>query len=479
MGGKRDLEDLANQVAETPGWKTEKTAGGHWLFTNSQGEQVVVSFTPGSIRTLANAKAELRRKGWDEEAAKRAKDEKRAERLAADKELEAKMMDAAVKKAQEQALARASADDLEDRLGQAEAAKKALNTNPFIAPKITVPNIITKPEEHVTTVKKRDITEIEALLSTVQDPDKPGLYWVTQELADKALEKGPCRQRAVYDTNVAKIVKAMETGRFLENEVDRVAFDIHGCNSNGQHRLFSIIDADPGKLKEHYPNGVPLHIVFGIDPEDIDVIDTGRSRSVKDALDVADLPEFGTQGSAVLRLIMNYDTGTPWGTWSRNVWTNDEFRAAARGGLKEVADYLAYSQKLNRKANLVKTVGAAAAFLLDRDNPEGGAPLHPERSNEAFWAGVCFEVTLAPDDPRAALYKFLKNLKDEKNRKVQTPIILGHVLRQYANWQIGESVKNSRQDDDWPMPQVWQPGMKFIDGQLRHPKRVVNNRKNK
>lgn len=477
MGGKKDLEDLANQVAATPGWTTEKTAGGHWQFTNIEGEQVVVSFTPGSIRTLANAKAELRRKGWDEAAAQIAKDEKRAGRLAADKALEAKMMDAALKKAASEALKKAEEDDLEQQLQEAEDAKPKPVINPFVAPKISVINIT--PEDHVTIVKNRKPTEIEQLLAAVQDPDKPGLYWITQELADKALEKGPCRQRSVYDTNVAKIKKAMETGRFLENEVDRIAFDIHGCCSNGQHRLFSILDADPDKLALHYPKGVPLHVVFGVDPEDIDVIDTGRARSVRDALDVDGLTEFGTQGSAVLRLIMNFDTGTPWTTWNHNVWTNDEFRTAARGGLKDVADYLAYSQKLYRKASLVKTVGAAAAFLLDRDNPEGGGKDHPERTNEAFWDGVCFEVALNPDDPRAALYKFLKNLKDEKNRSVKSPIVLGHVLRQYANWQLGDTVKNSRQDDDWPIPQVWQPGMRFIDGQLRLPKRVVNNRKSK
>lgn len=472
MGGKKDLEDLSNQVAATPGWKSDKTAGGHWQFTNPQGETVVVSFTPGSIRTLANAKAELRRKGWDEEAAQRAKEDKRAERLAADKELEAKMMDAALKKAASEALKKAEEDDLEQQLQQAEALKPKPVINPFVTPKTGVINI--KPEESMARTKHPN-----PFPASAQDPDKPGLYWVTAEMADKALEKGPCRQRTVYDTNVAKIKKAMETGRFLENEVDRVAFDIHGCCSNGQHRLFAIIDSDPKLLAKYYPNGVPLHVVLGIDPENIDVVDTGRSRSVKDALDVDGLTEFGTQGSAVLRLIMNFDSGVPWGNWNHAVWTNDEFRAAARGGLKDVADYLSYAQKLKRKANLNTTAGAAAAFLLDRDNPEGGAPDHPERTNEEFWAGVCFEVTLTPDDPRGALYRYLKNLKEDKNRKVPTPLLLGHVLRQYANWQIGESVTASRQDDDWPMPQVWQPGMRFISGQLRHPKRVVNNRKNK
>jgi len=261
--------------------------------------------------------------------------------------------------------------------------------------------------------------------------------------------------------------------------VDRIAFDIHGCCSNGQHRLFSVLDADPELLALHYPKGVPMHVVFGIDPEDIDVIDTGRSRSVKDALDVAELPEFGNQGSAVLRLIMNFDSGQPWTSWNHNVWTNDEFRAAARGGLNGVSEYLSGAQKLYRKANLTKTVGAAASFLLERDNPGGGGKEHPERTNEEFWAGVCFEVPLNPDDPRAALYKFLKNLKDDRNRNVKTPVILGHVLRQYANWHLGNTLTFSRQDDDWPIPPVWQPGMRFIDGQLRHPKRVVVTRKGK
>jgi hypothetical protein len=473
MGGKKDLEDLASQVAATPGWESDKTTSGHWQFTSPGNEQVIVSYTPGSIRTLANAKAELRRKGWDEEAAKRAKDDKRVERLAADKELEAKMMDAALKKAASEALKKASEDDLEQQLLQAEAVKPNPVVNPFLAAPVALANMI-KPEEHMAPNKHSN-----PFPASARDRDKPGLYWVTPDMADKALEKGPCRQRTVYDTNVAKIKKAMETGRFLENEVDRIAFDIHGCCSNGQHRLFSVLDADPDQLAKHYPNGVPMHVVFGIDPEDIDVIDTGRSRSVKDALDVDGLPEFGNNGSAVLRLIMNYDSGVPWTGWNHNVWTNDEFRAAARGGLRDVKDYLAYSQKLNRKAKLVKTVGAAASFLMDRDNPEGGGKEHPERTNEEFWAGVCFEVALEPDDPRAALYKFLTNLKDDRNRKVPTPVILGHVLRQYANWHLNMSIVNSRQDDDWPMPQVWQPGMRFINGQLRHPQRVVNNRTKK
>jgi hypothetical protein len=456
MAGKKDLEEFVRDMRRTPGWTVPDApnGAGHWTFTNDEtGESVTMSSTPSSVRTLANTKAELRRKGWDEEAFKRAKEADRAERLAADK--------LKGEKAMADAIARAA---------KATAELAAPVASQFIPAQ--VPIIITPTAPEVPMASARNIR---ALFEPHRDrdPEQYDLYWVTPELADAALEKGPCAQRRVSDTNVARITRAINTGRFYKNPADHILFDVHGCASNGQHRLYSILDADPDALKEHYPNGVPLYVKFGFNPEHMSVVDTGKSRDANDALTVAGEAQFGKQGAAVLRLIMNFDKGLPWTHWNKEVWINDDFTEAAKGGLKEVADYLNFAQTLYRKAGLNKTVGAAAAFLIDRDNPGGGAPDRPERTNQEFWDGVCFEVALAPNDPRAALYKYLKGLKDDKTRTAKTPVLLGHVLRQYANWHLGNTLSMSRQDDDWPIPAVWQPGMRFIAGKLKHPERAV------
>lgn len=66
MSAGREMAQLARKVDDTPGWSAEKRKRGHWCFRGPGGVQLFASSTPGDRRGHVNARAMLRRSGWDE-----------------------------------------------------------------------------------------------------------------------------------------------------------------------------------------------------------------------------------------------------------------------------------------------------------------------------------------------------------------------------------------------------------------------------
>lgn len=471
MAGKKDITALVELVAETPGWLVDATTAGHHKCINkTTGQTVIIPNTPSDHRTFSNAKSQLRLSGWDENAARIASEEKRAERMALDK-------------AKADAMMAAAEDRIEAELAKAEteaAAKKVLPvTNPFRVPVLTVapkaPDIIVPKVPDIITVKETSMAAVQPQTGTEGKFDWSKFtsvhMYIDADWADKATTKGPCAQRDVYDSNVDKFVKDMERGLFYPNPQDCIVFDEHGCCVNGQHRLYGLMDADPDKIAEHYPDGLEVFVIYGFPSAYAHIFDHGRSRTVKDDLDVRGRRDFGSGGSAALRLAMNLDSGEAPSGWNKAIWTGHDFDVAAAGRYKNLPEYTRLAKVVYKDAGMNKTVCMVTAYLIDRENP-GGAPEGSEHggSNEDFWTGVRFKAALSPDDPRAALYKFFTNLRKDKTKTVPVHVQLGHVLRQYANWQLGEQITVSAQNSDWAIPPVWVPGMRWINSELRHPK---------
>jgi len=96
---------------------------------------------------------------------------------------------------------------------------------------------------------------------------------ITPEMAKNVLETANKNNRTISQNEVNMLALEMKMGRFKDNG-DTIKFDTNDNLIDGQHRLMAIVKS-----------GIPLIdaiVVYGIDPDAVDTIDSGRKRSVSD-----------------------------------------------------------------------------------------------------------------------------------------------------------------------------------------------------
>lgn len=101
------------------------------------------------------------------------------------------------------------------------------------------------------------------------------LVFVTPELAQEWMTK-MVPNRRLYQNDVDKLATDMTNGDWRQTG-DVLRFNKKGQLNDGQHRLAAIIQS--GKT-------IPMYVARGIDAKAMDVIDTGRSRSFADILQI-------------------------------------------------------------------------------------------------------------------------------------------------------------------------------------------------
>lgn len=67
-GTTTDMQRLAREVANTPGWTAEQRRNGRWHFRGPNGEHVSAAVSPERYGPV-NARRDLRRAGWRREVA--------------------------------------------------------------------------------------------------------------------------------------------------------------------------------------------------------------------------------------------------------------------------------------------------------------------------------------------------------------------------------------------------------------------------
>jgi len=82
---------------------------------------------------------------------------------------------------------------------------------------------------------------------------------------------------------------------------EAIKFDTNGRLIDGQHRLSAVIAAK---------KTVKMAVITGLEPQVIHVLDTGRSRTGRDALTIAGFTENANHVAALARKIIGYQGGT-------------------------------------------------------------------------------------------------------------------------------------------------------------------------
>ena len=138
---------------------------------------------------------------------------------------------------------------------------------------------------------------------------------VTPEIAQKFIESmGP--NRRVVQKHVDYLAQAMKNGEWVESAGDPVRFNEQGELIDGQHRLWAIIET-----------GMSFHfnIVRGLPIESMAVLDTGRSRSLRNFLEIAGEHNATILSATLYNLQQYWETGEIAKGWGGRLGTRKAF----------------------------------------------------------------------------------------------------------------------------------------------------------
>lgn len=125
---------------------------------------------------------------------------------------------------------------------------------------------------------------------------------ITPDIARKYLEKND-RNRSVRRQFVRALSRAIAAGEY-HYDGNPIKFDWNGSLVDGQHRLIAISEGDTPVYSE---------VLYGLDPDAIETIDSGISRSCADVLAVSGVVRTNTKMVATAaRWVFNYGLGKMW-----------------------------------------------------------------------------------------------------------------------------------------------------------------------
>ncbi len=106
---------------------------------------------------------------------------------------------------------------------------------------------------------------------------KAGVVFITPQQAGELLSSNTENQRRISSRNLRKIENDMAQGRFKLNG-ESIIVSVNGRVLNGQHRLYACVNSKVGFWTV---------LVQGVEDETFSVIDSGKSRSIPDVLQIS------------------------------------------------------------------------------------------------------------------------------------------------------------------------------------------------
>jgi hypothetical protein len=167
----------------------------------------------------------------------------------------------------------------------------------------TSPNTFaTKEKDIMTNTKTKPIPTLDT--KTVAISESPPNITTTWERidSDRALTYlGQVKKnRLVRQSKVNQYARAMASNGWRETRGDPISFDTEGVLLDGQHRMWAVTESN-----------IPIlfRVDRGLPPDDLYVIDVGRSRSLKQFLQIDGEHNAGVLSSAITLLMAYEETG--------------------------------------------------------------------------------------------------------------------------------------------------------------------------
>lgn len=248
---------------------------------------------------------------------------------------------------------------------------------------------------------------------------------VTPEVAQEWLQTIAANRR-LSKVNLENLTKAMEEDRW-HDDGSTIKFDKNGRLIDGQHRLRALIDT--GK-------SMTFLVVFGVKPEAMTTLDTGKSRSRGDVLAIHD-PTLADVNSiaAAATIMLRWEQGVRGNNLRNSYLSNDE---VVQFYDRNKDTIITASRNGRRLANHTKAASAQAFalayWLLTGVDSEDG---------EFFWDRVVDGAGLEPGNPIYALRELLqREARQAKTReRLRADIAVALMIKAWNAYRSGDTIK--------------------------------------
>jgi hypothetical protein len=242
------------------------------------------------------------------------------------------------------------------------------------------------------------------------------IVMVTPQLARKWLMKN-VRNRSLRAYSVSAYARDMKTGRWKFTG-DAVKFALDGTLLDGQHRLAAIVEANVS---------VQMLVVYGLEAQTQEVMDTGRARTVGDVLSLRG-EKNGAATASIARFAIHYENGSL--PWVNRRPTHSELLDYIRRH-PEIEDAATY-YSLARSYVSANPSAIAAAFHICAEVDRADA-------RDFFHRQLIEQTGMQNDDPALVLYRFLASRRN-RGDNVSAPEALGYALLSWNAFRSGRTL---------------------------------------
>jgi hypothetical protein len=256
--------------------------------------------------------------------------------------------------------------------------------------------------------------------------------FITPELAHKLLELNH-HNRALRRPDVDAWKQKLREGEFRCTH-QGVAIDSKGSLQDGQHRLTAIEEEGIGTF---------MWVAVGTEPENFDVIDTGRNRSYGDVLHLSGETNVFVLGATV-RLIHLYLT-RDYAGWGKGKISNHVVMEAFRKDPAGYREAIRMGYVIGQGIPLTKTAGGAAFYVINRVNKKPNV--------DEFFEGLITGADIGRSDPRLVLRRSLERKARDRERAFGAEH-LALTVKTWNAWVEGVDMKTVSWKRNEDMPRV-------------------------
>lgn len=254
--------------------------------------------------------------------------------------------------------------------------------------------------------------------------------------------------RNITKTHMKTLSAAMKEGNWMQTG-EPVIIDWYGRVIDGQHRLFAVIDS-----------GVTIRVTLttGVDPAAIDVINTGKVRSLSDAMSMHGV-DYSREITAAYRILLDLTTtnGSNYAAFGRR--TSMKMKANRSEVIKWAVENSSEVQQImnltcDKEAKAVLRPASLFNGFYFYLAFEAGVKKLPREFFKTLIEGVEFEH--GKQDPIYQLREKLKSDQMKNARRMGTRVptfeTMAVIIKAYNAWVNGQTIRTLRfgRNERWP-----------------------------
>ena len=256
---------------------------------------------------------------------------------------------------------------------------------------------------------------------------------VTPDLAAEILENHNSENRPFSQSNVAKLVKEINSGNWSFNG-EPISFNSKANVSNGQHRLQAIV-----------LTGIALRflVTTGLDPKSFATMDNGRKRTGSDVLAIAGVGNYTTAAS-VCKFVYSFKNGNFGSVYraseSRTL-TNTQIESYYTT-LTNVDESIKFGAAMSKKSNglLKATILGGFHYLLSEID---------EVLADEFLTKLSTGIDLKQGSPIISLRNRLLKSTTDDNYRITSETLMKLIAYSWEKFVKNETVKNLKLPENY------------------------------